>query len=318
MTITVPVESTQNAALSQQDREGELLSTDVERKRSDGSRTDTASDSMNTRDNDDEKEEDLSLRDPKTLTLDERKKLTWETSPFAVGCVHASWKDDRSNCFRRSSRRGGGRNDDDEDYDSRVCCSAYVCGCLGARRVGNLAILAQTTEEYDHLEVINEETGEYRTTRRTRPKLLWVIGPYWYNLCILIVFLLGASVLMASPKNLAESTTVGLGMWSFVHLVMTFALIMAGCRNPGVLYRHSHPPPNTDEVWTWNDQSMTYRPPTAKFDPECQAVIEDFEHTYVYTKMISFFAPALGGPSPSEVSLGEEEEVQALDTSSRV
>jgi len=286
MTITVPVESTQNAALSQQDREGELLSTDVERKRSDGSRTDTASDSMNTRDNDDEKEEDLSLRDPKTLTLDERKKLTWETSPFAVGCVHASWKDDRSNCFRRSSRRGGGRNDDDEDYDSRVCCSAYVCGCLGARRVGNLAILAQTTEEYDHLEVINEETGEYRTTRRTRPKLLWVIGPYWYNLCILIVFLLGASVLMASPKNLAESTTVGLGMWSFVHLVMTFALIMAGCRNPGVLYRHSHPPPNTDEVWTWNDQAKTFRPPTAMFDPECQAVIEGFDHTYVCTRMM--------------------------------
>jgi len=293
MTIPAPVEPTQNAIASH-DGSNERSLTDLEGPPRNGERASSsrhaaagvagaAGDSLDNfivnvndiAEADDEQRqqvEDLSLRDPKTLTMYERKILKWETSPFAVGRVNASWKDDRTNGFRPA---GDGR-------DPRVCFSAYVCGCLGARRVGNLAVLAQTTEEYDHLELINEETNEYRTTRKTRPKLLWVIGPYWYvNLCLTFPLIVGIS-LWTAMRHIMDSFLVVQVTWSAATLLMIFSLIMAGCRNPGVLYRHSHPPPNTRESWTWNDQAKTYRPSSARFDPECQAIIEGFDHTYVF------------------------------------
>jgi hypothetical protein len=220
---------------------------------------------------DDAQEEDLSLRDPKSLTAFERKILHWQTSPFAVGRVNASWKDDQYNWFRP------GRNGQ-YDRNSKVCCSAHVCGFIGAKRVGNLAVLAQTTEEYDHIEIINEETGEHRKSRRKRPKLLWVLGPYWhFNFFLTYPLIIGIS-LLTGLRNLADSSLAVIVSWSVCTFLMIFSLIMAGCRDPGVLYRHPHPPPNT-QGWTWNDQAKTYRPPSARFDPECQAVIEGFDHT---------------------------------------
>ena len=63
---------------------------------------------------------------------------------------------------------------------------------------------------------------------------------------------------------------------------------MISCRNPGILYRHSQqpqPPPSSDnnnteeDEWRWNDQARSYRPKNARFDTECQVVIEGFDHT---------------------------------------
>jgi hypothetical protein len=91
---------------------------------------------------------------------------------------------------------GGGANGGNFDQNSKVCCSAYVCGCLGAERVGNLAVLARTMHEYEHVEIVNAETGEQRRSRRKRPKLLWVFGPYWYiNVCLTYPLIIGISLL---------------------------------------------------------------------------------------------------------------------------
>ena len=217
---------------------------------------------------DDEHEEgDLSRRDPKSLTSYERKIMTWQNSAFAVGRVNATWQDDQSH-----------RND--LDPNPRVCCSAYVCGCLGAERVGNLAVLARTMHEYEHVEIVNTETGEQRRSRRKRPKLLWVFGPYWYiNICLTYPLIIGIS-LLTFMRSIADASLVVLVTWSACTLLMIFSLMMAGCRDPGILYRHPQPPPDS-EGWTWNDQAKSYRPPTARFDPECQAIVEGFDHTYV-------------------------------------
>lgn len=221
---------------------------------------------------DDVHDEDLTLRDPKSLTFSEKRILHWQNSPFAVGRVNVSWNDDRPHCFR------GPGLDWDQDQDSKICCSAYVCGCLGVERVGNLAVLAQTTEDYDHIENINAETGELRTTRRTRPKLVWVLGPYWHiNVFLTYPLIIGVS-LLTGLRNLADSSLPVIATWSFCTFLMIFALIMAGCRDPGIVYRHPQAPPGSED-WRWNDQARTYRPPLARFDPECQAVIEGFDHT---------------------------------------
>ena len=219
---------------------------------------------------DDAPEEDLSRRDPKSLTSYERKIMTWQNSAFAVGRVNATWQDDQPNWC--------GANRNNLDQNPRVCCSAFVCGCLGAERVGNLAVLARTMHEYEHVEIVNAETGEQRRSRRKRPKLLWVFGPYWYiNFCLTYPLIIGIS-LLTFWRSIADASLVVLVTWSACTFLMIYALIMAGCRDPGVLYRHPQPPPDA-EGWTWNDQAKTYRPPTARFDPECQAVVEGFDHT---------------------------------------
>lgn len=207
-------------------------------------------------------------RDP--LDPRELKLRHWEQSPFAVGCVNVTWQDDRKWCRPKRSQQ--------LERNSQVCCSAYVCGCLGAGRVGNLAILAQTTEMYDHVEIVNEETGESRTTKRKRPKLLWVLGPFWpVNFFLTYPLILGVSF-WTGWRNLPGAHMVVIVTWSACTALLVFSLAMVACRNPGVLHRHSERPPNCDD-WKWNDQAKTYRPLKARFDPECQVVVEGFDHT---------------------------------------
>jgi hypothetical protein len=143
--------------------------------------------------------------------------------------------------------------------------------------------LATTTEEYDHLHV-NEDTGEQTTSRQQRPKLLWVVGPYWpVNVFITFPLILGISFLTVFRGLRGQSIAVII-TWSLCMFTLLFALTMVACRDPGILYRHDQRPPGEDaESWRWNDQSRTYRPVKAKFDPECAVVIEDFDHTCPWT-----------------------------------
>ena len=57
------------------------------------------------------------------------------------------------------------------------CCSAMICSMLGAGRVGNMAVLRQSTEWVD--EMVQDENGETTSKRFTRPRLDVVVGPYW-------------------------------------------------------------------------------------------------------------------------------------------
>lgn len=166
--------------------------------------------------------------------------------------------------------------------DATHAFSACICGCIGAGRVGNLAVLAQTSEEYDHVEIVNQETGECRTSRRKRPKLLCVVGPYWYmNVFVTFPLILGISAWVAWNNFSHHTSLVIIISWSFCTFLMIFSLLMIACRDPGVLYKH---PQQLAPDWRWNDQAKTYRPPKARFDPECQVVVEGFDHTYVQNK----------------------------------
>lgn len=110
--------------------------------------------------------------------------MKWKDSPFAVGLTEPTWEAER---LGMSSLTRGRKNDDlppildDDEYLPKdttgcLCCSALVCSYLGAGRVGNMVVLSSTTEWVEEVEQ-DEETGEEKVTRYTRPKLNWVVGP---------------------------------------------------------------------------------------------------------------------------------------------
>jgi hypothetical protein len=199
----------------------------------------------------------------------------WQESPFAVGLVKITWKDEQIPLDRRQTSSTT-RDYFNKTNNGNLICSAYCCACLGADRVGNMAVLAQTTEEYDHV-TVHEETGVQTTRRKKRPKLLWVLGPYWpVNLCITFPLILAIS--FWTGMKLQDDSIVVIILWLLCTVTMLVALAMIACRDPGILYRHTSPPPGTDS-WRWNDQSKTFRPPKARYDPECGVVIEGFDHT---------------------------------------
>lgn len=229
-----------------------------------------------------------SYADDATRTAEERKIKHWKDSDFAVGCVNVTWKDDRpswwSNPRSSSDGNGNGNGEDHSSHsvDHQFAISALVCGCLGAGRVGNMAVLAQSIENYEE-ETVDPDTGQVTIREKKRPKLLWVVGPYWtVNLFITFPLIFGVSTWICYQR-IAKSNLAIIITWSIGTFLMVFSLCMISCRNPGILYRHSQIPITAEEEWRWNDQAKTYRPANSRFDTECQVVVEGFDHTCPWT-----------------------------------
>lgn len=214
-------------------------------------------------------------------TAEDRKIKHWKDSDFAVGCVSVTWKDDQPSWWCTSKSSGNANGYEDRSARPLSCVAAsssIVCGCLGAGRVGNMAVLAQSTENFDE-EIVDPETGELTTRQKQRPKLLWVIGPYWtVNLFITFPLILGVSGWIGY-KKIVDANLAVIITWSIGTFLMVFSLCMISCRNPGIQYRHSQIPSAAEEEWRWNDQARTYRPASSRFDSECQVVVEGFDHT---------------------------------------
>jgi hypothetical protein len=199
-----------------------------------------------------------------------RTKL-WLDSPFAVGLTEPTWMDERkSNLSRRT----------DNDTSGCLCCSALVCPYFGAGRVGNMAVLHQTTEWVEEEEE-DEETGEKQVRRFTRPRLNFVMGPYWPMLLFVTYpLILGVSgwafVYAVLPGKLPVLVAL---LWVICTVGLITALAFTAFRDPGILYRHDSPPPQGENTWQWNDQAQTYRPRGAHYDSDTGVVVVDFDHT---------------------------------------
>lgn len=120
------------------------------------------------------------------LTLDDRYEAgtkssrlqMWKEGHFAAGMTAPTWSEEYQK-WRTNFREECTQLDNSPDGAPCLCCSAVVCGALGAGRVGNMAILKQSTEWVETEEV--DETGGTRARRFTRPRLEFVVGPvsYW-------------------------------------------------------------------------------------------------------------------------------------------
>jgi len=232
-------------------------------------------------DNDDEDDEEEFYGVGARGEARKRKILHWKKSPFAVGLVNVTWQDDRPSWVPCGSQQRS-IPPPARDIDENFVASSIVCGCLGAKRVGNFSVLAQRIEDYDE-PIQDPGTGEITGHRQTqRPKLLCVIGPYWVvNIFITFPIILVASGWVCYRRIVGAHIAIII-TWSIGTVLLIFSLLMISCRDPGILYRRSQPPPGA-ENWRWNDQARTYRPPKARFDPECQAVIHGFDHTCPWT-----------------------------------
>lgn len=198
----------------------------------------------------------------------ERKLNHWKNSVFAVGCVNVTWNDD--NPLKK--------HPPGHKLNGQMAWTGLFCGgCLKARRVGNMAVCRQRMEEYDAIET--NEAGEHTLVRRKRPKLLCMVGPYWpINFCLTWPLILGISGWTAWSRFPSQHIGVVIS-YSICVLLLIAALVMVSCSNPGILYRQAEPPVEEEGDWRWNDQAKTYRPSHARFDNECQIVVEGFDHT---------------------------------------
>jgi hypothetical protein len=104
------------------------------------------------------------------------KLKAWKEGHFATGLVPATWEEEYAS-YRTDMRAQCMKMVDNDNPTPCGCCSALVCSMLGAGRVGNMAVLRQSTEWVE--EVVEDDNGEATTKRVTRPRLDFVAGPYW-------------------------------------------------------------------------------------------------------------------------------------------
>lgn len=189
----------------------------------------------------------------------------WLDSPFAVGPTKSSWADEnvgfKSLCHAIFSR----------SKHTHILCTAFVCGWTRAGRVGNMVVLWQRSEE-----TVPTSSGDAK-----RPRLLCVLGPYWM-VCTFVTlpFILAFSLVVFAWRLAPRPCLPIVISWSILHFLWLVTLLRASCADPGILNRHgARPTIEEGESWSWNSQAKTFRPSTARYDPECAVVIEEYRHT---------------------------------------
>lgn len=229
----------------------------------------------------------------KTVSIDARyhaesqqiRTKQWQESYFARGCTLSTWEAEyvqlKDNGLKgECSKMMDGKDDNNVPCG---CCSAIICSTLGAGRVGNIAVLKQSNEWITE-EVPDEENGGTKIERSTRPRLDFVVGPYWPMLCMvtypLILGVSGVTLVTAIPKT---NPLIGL-IWALCTVGLIAALAMTAFRDPGILPRHNNPPSNQEEnQWRWNDRALSYRPRGSWYDTDTAVIVEGFDHTCPWT-----------------------------------
>lgn len=220
--------------------------------------------------------EPLSIEDRYEVERKAAKLKHWKESPFAVGAVGISWEDELS----REGNNGCCQQCCSEEVDANccICCSGYFCSKLNAGRVGNMAVLKESMEWVEVVEV-DEEAGTETTRKYQRPRLECVVGPFWPMLmCVTYPLILGVSLWTALVAMPGKPLAVKL-VWGALTLALIYSLAKTACTDPGILYRHAKPPPQEENSWRWSDQGQTYRPRGAYYDTDCAVVVQDFDHT---------------------------------------
>lgn len=190
----------------------------------------------------------------------------WKDSPFAIGPTKQTWAEEDVGCGKLC------RYVVSRSKHTHLHCTAFLCSRTGAGRVGNMVVLWQRTED-----VQEGDSGE----RIRRPRLIVVLGPFWIvSAFVTVPFFLVFSSTVLFWRILDRPCLGVLLSWSLLHLLLVVAFFGAACRNPGIMYRHAECRMDDDgQPFIWNSQSHSYRPMSARYDPECAVVIDEFHHT---------------------------------------
>jgi len=198
----------------------------------------------------------------------------WKESPYAVGLVEVTWSDELSRRRNKYCCEDICR----EEMEPTCGClylSGLVCSLLGAKRLGNMAVLKESVE------TVREDDDEEGGRMVSRKRISIVVGPYWPMLvCMTYPLIIGVS-LWTAIKGIPGMHPLFIAFWLCCTFTLCAALFGVSCRDPGILQRRREP--HTDPSWRWNDQTQTYRPRRAVYDSDCAVVIEDFDHTCPWT-----------------------------------
>lgn len=139
-------------------------------------------------------------------------------------------------------------------------------------------VLRQSTEWVEEEE--EDENGETKTTRFTRPRLDCMVGPYWPMLvCVTYPLILGVSFFTLVTAIPGKHPMIIL-FWAFCTCGLIYSLAMTAFRDPGILPRYvKQPNQSSNSGWRWSDRAHSYKPRGAYFDPDTAVIVEHFDHT---------------------------------------
>ena len=212
------------------------------------------------------------------LSQDEVRTQHWRASAWAVGCVDPTWGHTKQSAARRRKQRRSGeihdaRSSRQQEFEVYLTFASWICAAVGAKRVGNMAILIGDVE-------LGGEDGSEEV-----PRLSCVLGPYWpVNLLLVFPFVVALS-LVVIIFGLPQQHPAIVAAWAVLTSCLLMSMVCVSCRDPGILRRHTEKPADIEggEDWIWNDQALTYRPKKAKYDPECACIFEEFDHVCPWT-----------------------------------
>jgi hypothetical protein len=81
--------------------------------------------------------------------------------------------------------------------------------------------------------------------------------------------------------------------WFGITFGLIFALAYTGCRDPGILYRHSQPPPQYENNWRWSEQAHSYRPRNAHYDCDTAVVVQVPKNVIIFVLVASVRSTAV-------------------------
>jgi len=231
----------------------------------------------------------------------------WRYGPWAAGFVETSWHDERNrnaaglkNCCCDESST--------DNMDPTGGCqlfSSFICSKIGAKRIGNMAVLKEGEEIVSNADAFPEEGKEGEDDdsigsnngghpRQARRKIDIIVGPYWP--CLIFItypLILTLTTITAIKAVFVPNQYIPLMLvWSGLSGGLCSALFRVGCKDPGILPRYRNIPNAKDmesgggwagDNWRWNDQAQTYKPKSALYDSDCAVVVEDFDHTCPWT-----------------------------------
>jgi hypothetical protein len=235
----------------------------------------------------------------------------WQCHTHAVGLGPVSWLDEDEeeilNVYIRGDATEELNNCDSSSFtrilDGRAFISNYACAttsksrstlfCRRFGRVGNMVILKERNAwiplsmhdgQEDTLDTIEDATATDISTGVPQRQFDIVLGPYWPKLlCFTLPLIIGFSTLTAlkavfRPDN--DDSCLVISIWISSTLAWVFSLLCTSLVDPGILPRHKDRPAKN---WRWNDSAQSYIPPDAVFEPDCNVVIEKYDHTCIYT-----------------------------------
>uniref|UniRef100_A0A7S3K675 Palmitoyltransferase n=1 Tax=Aureoumbra lagunensis TaxID=44058 RepID=A0A7S3K675_9STRA len=114
-------------------------------------------------------------------------------------------------------------------------------------------------------------------------------GPYWTMLLFITIPLCIIGPLLICIYWCARLHLAIQILYGLIVFLVALGLLSTALRNPGILRRHLIKPSCESALhrqygaWQWNDQTRTFKPKSARFDPWCDCVILDFDHTCPWT-----------------------------------